>query len=147
MRTFPIIFALLFAAPSMVLAGLKLPSKIYEEADLEKAKTEAATKGKPLSILYTNKDSTCPLCNNASAVMIKELGSKTIMVYVRDINGLPENVKAALREGKYIPKIAVFDEKMEKALGTVTYESVKADSRKAFREVDRAIKDYKKPTD
>jgi hypothetical protein len=144
MKSRHLLFALLIAAPSVALAGLKLPSKIYQEADLEKAKAEAVTKNKPLSILYTDKDSTCPLCNSASNTMIKELGNKTIMVYVRDINGLPESVKNALREGKYIPKIAVFDDKMEKALGTVTYESVKEDSRKAFREVDRAIKDYKK---
>ena len=144
MKYYHALFAVLIASPSMALAGLKLPSKVYEEADLEKAKTEAATKGKPLSILYTDKDSSCPLCNNASATMIKELGNKTIMVYVRTINELPAPAKEALREGKFIPKIAVFDDKLEKALGTVTYESVKADSRKAFREVERAIKDYKK---
>ncbi len=144
MQSTLLLFTILIAAPSVALADLKLPSKIYQEADLEKAKVEAAAKSKPLSILYTDKDSTCPLCNNASATMIKELGSKTIMVYVRSTNALPDNVKTAFREGKYIPKIAVFDDKLEKSLGTVTYESVKDDSRKAFREVDRAINDYKK---
>ena len=138
------LFALLIATPSMALAGLKLPSRIYVEADLEKAKTEAASKGKPLAILYTDKDSTCPLCNNASATMIKELGSKTIMVYAPDINSLPKPVKEALSAGKYIPKIAVFDDKLENTLGTVTYEAVKENARTAFRSVDKAIREYKK---
>jgi hypothetical protein len=139
-----LLVAAFIATPAIALAGLKLPSKVYEGADMEKAKTEAASKGKPLSILYTDKDSTCPLCNNAAATMIKELGSKTVMVYVSEINELPANVRTSLTAGKYIPKIAVFDDKLETALGTVTYESVKEDSRKAFREVERAIKDYKK---
>lgn len=136
--------AVLMTAPSLTFAGLELPSKVYSQADLEKAKTEAATKGKPLSILYTDKDSTCPLCNGAASTMIKELGNKTIMVYVKNTSNLPANVQAALRPGKYIPKIAVFDDSLETALGAVTYESVKEDSRKAFRDVERAIKDYKK---
>lgn len=139
-----LLLAAFMATPALALAGLKLPSKVYEVADMEKAKAEAASKGKPLSILYTDKDSTCPLCNAAAGTMIKELGMKTVIVYARDINGLPDNVRSAMNIGKYIPRIGVFDDKMEKALGTVTYESVKEDPRKAFREVDRAIKDYKK---
>ncbi len=136
--------ALLIAVPATSLAGLNLPSKVFEESELDKAKTEAAAKGKPLAILYTDKDSTCPLCNAAAGAMIKELGNKTIMVYVRSTNEMPANVQKALTPGKYIPKIAVFDDKLEKSLGMVTYESVKDDSRKAFREVERAIKDYRK---
>lgn len=135
--------AVLIAAPSLAFSGIDLPSKVYTQADLEKAKAEAVTKGKPLSILYTDKDSTCPLCNNAANTMIKELGSKTIMVYVRSTGELPATVKDALRPGKFIPKIAVFDPTLTNTLGTVTYESVKDDARKAFREVERAIRDYK----
>lgn len=132
------------AVPSLGLAGLDLPSKVYSVADLEKAKAEASAKGKPLSILYTDKDSTCPLCNSAASTMIKELGSKSVMVYARTTGELPGNVKDALRPGKYIPKIAVFDPSLETTLGAVTYELVKEDSRKAFREVERAIRDYSK---
>ena len=136
--------AVFIAVPSLGLAGLDLPSKVYAVADLEKAKAEASAKGKPLSILYTDKDSTCPLCNSAASTMIKELGSKTVMVYARSTVDLPGNVKDALRPGKFVPKIAVFDSSLETTLGTVTYEAVKEDSRKAFREVERAIRDYGK---
>lgn len=144
MKIRSLLSALLVVAPALAVAGLNLPSKVFEESELEKAKIEAATKGKPLAILYTDKDSTCPLCNAAAGTMIKELGQKTVMVYVRKLNELPSGVIKTLTPGKYIPKIAVFDDKLEKSLGMVTYESVREDSRKAFRDVERAIKAYKK---
>lgn len=144
MKTYLILAVLFCASQSLVLAELKLPSKIFEVTEIEQAKTEAEAKGKPISILYTDKDSTCPLCNNAASVMIKELGSKTVMVYARSRKDLPQQVGDALRPGSYIPKIAVFDATLQNSLGMVTYEAVKDDARKAFRDVERAIRDYKK---
>ena len=138
-----ILFALL-ALPAVALAGFKVPSKVYELSDLEKAKAEAAAKGKPISVLYSDKDSTCGLCSAASETMIKELGTKTVMVYTSSINSLPQPVIKALSPGKYIPKIAVFDAKLESSLGLVTYEAVSDDPRKAFRDVEKAIREYKK---
>ncbi|MDZ4403799.1 hypothetical protein [Prosthecobacter sp.] len=135
---------LVLSIPAVALAGFKLPSKIFEVGDLEKAQVEAAAKGKPIAFLFSNKDSTCPLCSDASSTMIRELGSKTVMVYVRNVTGLPQSVIKALTPGQYIPKIAVLDDRLETTLGTVTYEAVKSDSRAAFREVEKAIRDYKK---
>jgi hypothetical protein len=133
-----------FLLPSFALADFKLPAKVFSLEELDKAKAEAASKKKPIAILLSDKDSTCPLCSNASQTMIKELGQKTVMVYVRDYKGLPPAAVEALTPGKYIPKVAVLDEKLEASLGMVTYESVKEDSRTAFRDVEKAIREYKK---
>jgi hypothetical protein len=135
---------LVLSIPMVALAGFKLPSKVFEVEELEKAQVEAAAKGKPIAFLFSNKDTTCPLCSDASATMIRELGSKTVMVYVRNVSGLPESVVKALTPGQYIPKIAVLDDKLESSLGTVTYEAVKSDSRAAFRDIEKAIREYKK---
>lgn len=135
---------LLIALPTLALAGFKLPGKVFEIAELEKAKTEAVQKGKPISILYSDKDSTCPLCSDASETIIRELGSKTVMVYVRDLGKLPQPAQEALRAGKFIPKVAVLNASLDQSLGSVTYEAIKADPRKAFREVETAIRGYKK---
>ena len=128
----------------LALAGFKVPAKVFDVAEVEKAKAEAQKSGKPIAILYSNKDSTCPLCCNASETMIRELGNKTVMVYARHISSLPQSAQNALREGQYIPKVAVLNGTLEQSLGTVTYESIKADPRKAFREVEKAIREYKK---
>lgn len=142
MRTFALLVLMLITLPAS--AGIKLPSKVFEVKELEKAKAEAVAKGKPISVLYTDKDSTCPLCNTAAEKMIKELGSKTVMVYVRSLGDLPRNASSAFNEGRFIPKVAVFDSSMERSLGLVTYEAVKEDDRDAFRNVERAIRDYSK---
>ena len=139
-----ILIPILIALPTLALAGFKLPGKVFELADLEKAKTEAVQKGKPISILYSDKDSTCSLCSAASETIIRELASKTIMVYVRDIATLPAPAQAALQEGKYIPKVAVLNAALDHSLGLVTYEAIQADPRKAFRAVETAIRGYKK---
>jgi len=142
METLTLLASMLIVLPAF--AGIKLPSKVFEVKDLEKAKAEAVAKGKPISVLYTDKDSTCPLCNNAAEKMIKELGSKTVMGYEPQLGQLPRNVWGAFNEGRFIPKVAVFDSSMERHLGLVTYEAVKEDDRDAFRNVERAIRDYSK---
>ncbi|MEQ1851176.1 MAG: hypothetical protein ABMA01_06240 [Chthoniobacteraceae bacterium] len=135
---------LFLALPAIAFGGFKLPGKVFEIADLEKAKAEAAQKGRPIAILLSNKDSTCPLCSGASETILRELGPKTVMVYVRDTAGLPPAAIEALSPGKYIPKVAVLDATLDQALGTVTYEAIKDDRQKAFREVTKAIRGYKK---
>lgn len=138
------LIAILIALPTLALAGFKIPGKVFEIAELDKAKAEAAQKGKPIAILYSDKDTTCPLCVNASETIIRELGSKTVMVYVRSAGSLPPAAQAALQAGAYIPKVAVLNGALDKSLGVVTYEAIKADPRKAFRDVEKAIREYKK---
>ncbi len=138
------ILAALFVTSTLAFAGFKLPGKIFEIGEIDKAKAEAEAKKKPIAILYSDKDSTCPLCSSASEEIIRELGQKTVMIYIREQSGLPAPAIEALRAGRFIPKVAVMDAKLESALGTVTYESIKADPRKAFREVEKAIRAYGK---
>ena len=138
------LLATLITLPTLALAGFKVPGKVFEIAELEKAKAEAAGKGKPIAILYSDKDSTCPLCSGASETILRELGGKTVMVYVRSAAELPPAAQEALRPGAYIPKVAVLNAALDRSLGLVTYEAIKADPRKAFREVEKAIREYKK---
>lgn len=135
---------IVLALPTLGFASFRLPSKVYEVADLEKAKAEADKSKKPIAILLSDKDTTCGLCSAASEQIIKELGGKTVMVYARTSADLPDAAKSALSGGKYIPKVAVLDATLSTSLGSVTYEAIKADPRKAFRAVEKAISEYKK---
>jgi hypothetical protein len=135
---------LFLALPAIAFGGFKLPGKVFEVADIEKAKAEAAQKGKPIAILYSDKNTTCPLCSNASETILRELGPKAVIVYADGTSSLPSTVQEALRPGKYIPKVAVLDASLERALGTVTYEAIKANRQTAFRDVSKAIREYKK---
>lgn len=128
-----------------VWGGIRLPGHTFEASELDKAKTEAQTKNRPIAFLYTDKDSTCPLCDGVGETMIDELGRSVVLVYMRKTADVPENVAAALSaRGKYIPKLVVFDQYLGKSLGLVTYEEVKAKGSGAFKELDKAIREAKK---
>lgn len=144
MKTWKLITLLFVTSASLVHADFKLPGKIYKESELAQAREAATKEGKPLSILYSDTETTCPLCSNASLTIIRELSSKTVMVYLSDINKVPTVIQTALKPGEYIPKVAVFDAGLTQSLGMVTYEAIKEDSRKAFRDVERAVREYKK---
>jgi len=127
--------------------GLKLPSNSFEISEIDAAKEKANAKGYPIAFLYTNKESTCPLCNGASELIIKELKSSTILVYVRNKNDMPKNVAKTLsKRGKFIPKVAVYDSAIEEELGLVIYEEIKKDGGDAFDGLKKIIRAYKKRT-
>lgn len=125
--------------------GLKIPSNVFTINELEAAKAKAEEKGMPVAFLYTNAESDCPLCNDASKVIIKELKSSTVLVYVRSKSEMPKNVsKLVGSRGKYIPKVAVYDSAIETELGLVVYGEIKAKGKKAFKEMKADIRAYRK---
>ena len=138
------ILGVLLASSTLAFGGFKVAAKVFEIGQIDNAKAEAEAKKKPIAILDSDKDSTCPLCSGASEAILRELGSKTVMIYVRDKSALPASAVSALSVGRYIPKVAVLDGKLESVLGTVTYESIKEDPRKAFHELEKAIRGYGK---
>jgi hypothetical protein len=136
----PTIFLLTLCLVSQ--AGLRLGSGVYEISELTEAQAEASKEGKPVTFLLTKKDSTCPLCNNAGKEILDQLDRDTVVVYLEDARKAPKKVGAALKSGgKYIPKAAVFTPDLAKSLGLVTYESIDKEGRKAFDDVEDAIKE------
>jgi len=128
-------------------SGFKLPSNSFEISEIDAAKTKAEEKGYPIAFLYTDKESTCPLCNGASALIIKELKSSTILIYVNNKKDMPKNVSKTLsKRGKYIPKVAIYNSSIKEELGLVTYEEIKKDGDDAFKEIKKIIRAYKKRT-
>ncbi len=129
-----------------VLAADEFPRGSFEFADLEKAKTVAATGKKDIAFVYTDKTTTCGLCHNAVAAYIGAVKSKTVIVYVNSNakpslwSQLPELVSKALIPGKCIPKIVVTDASITKVSGSLNYEEYKADDRKAIRGLKKALK-------
>lgn len=129
-------------------AGFKLPPSAYTSLEITEAETKAKTSGKPITFLISNKDSTCPLCDAASETIIKELKTKTVLVYARQQEDIPEKARTLLKgedTGRFIPYAVVMDSGYEKVLGVVQYETIKKDGQKAFRDVESAIRDMKKP--
>ena len=127
-----------------VFAEFKLPKKSFTIEQIEAAKEKAKETGKPISFLLSDKNSKCPLCSDASRLIIKSLQRHTIIVYFKDYSdSVPENVKSALQSSKdrYIPKVVVYDSELKEQLGMVTYTEIKNKNKKAFRKLLKKIKE------
>lgn len=124
--------------------SLRLPANSYEISELKEAQQKSVETKKPIAFLYTDKDSTCGLCQNASEIIVKELRSRTILVYALSNKDLPQKVSKSLsRKGKYIPKVVVFDSEINEEIGLVIYEEIKKEDKKALKELKKAIHEYR----
>jgi|GEM_PF-1671200 len=129
-------------------AGFKLPTSAFKSSEIAEAEAKAKSTSKPITFLISDIDSTCPLCDSASETILKELKVKTVVVYARKRDDIPEKARALLAgkdTGRFIPYAVVMDSGYEKVLGIVQYETIKKEGPKAFREVEAAIRDMKKP--
>jgi len=125
--------------------SIKFPRNSYTIAELEAAKAEAKEKGKPIAFVYTDKASDCGLCTGASEMIIKELKSSTVLVYIGDINKAPDSIGDYIYAGgNYMPIVGVYDSNAEKALGIVNYMQIQNNGKKAFKEIKKIIRNYKK---
>ncbi|RYD43720.1 MAG: hypothetical protein EOP85_09910 [Verrucomicrobiaceae bacterium] len=142
---------LLPLAVSLVLAAAasaetSFPRGSFGFAEIEKAKAAATAQNKDLAFIYTDKNTTCGLCQGAAAAFIDAVKSKTVIVHIdsKDTKNLwsklPEAVRQGLTDGKFIPKIAVTDAAASKLTTSLTYEAYKEDDRKSIRGLKKALK-------
>ena len=127
-------------------ADTKFPrTTTFSPADLEKAKVAATAAKKSIAFIYTDKDSSCPLCQGAAAAFIDAVKAKSIIVFVNSeektaaMQLLPAAVQEAFRPGQYIPKVVVTDATSEKVVTSLNYENFKADERKSIRDFKKAL--------
>jgi len=113
-----------------VKAEFKMPKSVYRMSQIEEAKAEAVSKGKPVSFIYTHEKTTCGLCEASSLNAANELKRKTVVVYAdadTESDQLPDAVQAALRTpeaGRFVPKIVIVDSEMTNVLAVVPYARV-----------------------
>lgn len=135
-------FILLLA--STALADFDLPKNVYRMDQLEAAKAEAVSKNKAITFVYTQKETTCPLCVNSSLGVMKGLASKSIVFYAdtkTDWEKFPTLVQEALRKpemGKYIPKTVIVNAGITNVIAIVPY-ALGVEQKKLLKEANRAI--------
>lgn len=138
---------------TLAFAGLahadsKLPRGTFGFKDLEKAKVEAAAKSKPIAFVFSDKDTTCPICQDATSELIDMVKSKAVVVFVNapDTNAgsteIPEAARKGLMQGTVMPKIALTDSGVTKLIASTNYETYSKDE-KAMREFKKALKPAK----
>ena len=129
---------------SLVLVGFKIPKNVYRMDQLGAAKSEAQSKNKAITFIYTDEETTCPLCADASLGVMNGLASKTVVVYAytkTDAGKLPDLVVEAFRRpemGRYIPFTVVVDAAMTNVIAIVPY-ARGSEQKKLLKAVNKAI--------
>lgn len=92
-------------------AEVKLPKGTFTADRLEEALKAAKDQKKPVAYFYTNTATTCPLAAGASEGFLEAVGRRCVLVYLpvkggKD-SGVSDDVKTALKKGKFYPKLVL----------------------------------------
>jgi len=129
----------LVVAASIAHAGFRVPPGVYRIGSLKDAKTRAKKTKRPITFVYTDVETTCPLCVDASLDAMKSLKLRTVVVYAHasnDRDSLPGIVQDALKSsesGRYIPKTVIVDADIKRVIAVIPYAREKRDRSKLFR--------------
>lgn len=141
MKTLASFVILLALLAQNLPAEIRFPDDTFQAADLPAAQAKAAEDGKPLAFVYTDKDTTCGLCQRATTSITDAFRRSAVLVYVRSRGDVPPAVGDVLESrGKYIPKVALFTADLDKSHGLVTYEEIKAEGDRPLRALKRAAR-------
>ncbi len=121
------------------------PRGSFSGADYEAAKAKSLETGKPIAVVVTDTKSSCPKCQMGNAEVFKQMRSDYVLVMKDAANNdtLPENIAQRTYEvykskGNIIPIVTVLSPD-DQVVGGLCYKQIAADSRKAFRELDKEV--------
>jgi hypothetical protein len=126
MKILSIAFFSILLTASIAMAGFTVKSGVYRMDQLDDAKAEALSSGKPVAFLYSDENTTCPLCAGASKNAMEALSDRCVIVYSEkaDWAKMPKPVRTAIHApeaGKYIPKIVVMRPNFKEVIVIVPY--------------------------
>lgn len=139
------VFIILFITVNPAVAEFKIPRSVYNISSLDKALVDAVNQNKPLTFLYSNKDTTCPLCTSASYDILYSLDKQSVIVYIHsnDWQQIPPLVQSAINSpsaGKYIPIAIITNAQIDKIIYIIPYRQ--QNRIVLIQEAKSAIQDY-----
>ena len=135
---------------SIAFGGLKIPRNVYRMDQLDAAVTEAKSKNKPLTFVYTEENTNWGLCTSASLDAIQKLKQESILIYAaagKEWKTLPRLVQEAVHSpeaGKFIPITVVVDADLKKIIAIVPYNGDAAKRNKLLRDAEKKISEESK---
>jgi len=122
------------------------PRGSFSGSDFEAAKAKAKETGKPIAVVVTNTESSCPKCQAGNVEVFKQMRSDYVLVVNDEAkkDKLPANIEQRTYEiykskGNVIPIVAVLSPADDKVLGGLCYKQISADSRKAFKNLEAEV--------
>lgn len=107
-----------------VEAAFSLPPYVYKADRLAEAQEAAGKLNKPIIFLYSDKQTTCPLCTDASNDVLYKFKDMGIIVYCEEKKSLPSLVQDAMNSpeaGKYIPITVITNPSVQKVIYILPY--------------------------
>ncbi|MCD4820400.1 MAG: hypothetical protein K8S23_17105 [Candidatus Cloacimonetes bacterium] len=111
---------------SFAQASFIIPNHVYEVSQLKAAQQKAKSNRKPITFIYSDKNTDCGLATEASKDVFQGLKKYSIIVYVElnDWKNLPAIVRYGINStesGKYIPKTIIVDSDFKKIICILPY--------------------------
>jgi hypothetical protein len=139
--TLLVMFGLISAA-----SGARAPSGTFTAGEYEEAKKKAVETDKPIAIVITELESSCPKCQAGNEAVFRQMKADYVLV-VDDPKAdgkLPEKVKQNTypiykTKGNVIPIVAVLSPKTDQLLGGLCYKQISGDGRNAFKTLKQEI--------
>jgi hypothetical protein len=121
-----ILFLLIFSSSSFVLASFSIPSYVYTVGQLDSARSVAEKTNKPITFVYSDKNTDCSLATAASIDLFQGLKNYSVVVYAerKDWNKLPYAVQSSINlpgSGEYIPTTVVVDSGCNNMICVIPY--------------------------
>jgi hypothetical protein len=121
---------LILTSASFASAKFSIPNHVYSVAQLANALSIAKNSNKPLTFIYSDKNTDCSLATAASQDIFKNMQNQSIIIYAErnDWNSLPDIVKTginAAESGNYIPKTVIVDSTLNRIICIIPYAEAK----------------------
>ncbi len=131
-----------------VNAGPGFGKSVMRMNELEQAQQEARSKGKAMTFLYTEENSTCPLCEKANWEVVNGMKARTVVVYMangKEFTLAPAIVQQGLlsdRAGKYIPQTVVVDPEYKEIIAIIPYDTSAAEMKASVSRAKKSISKF-----
>lgn len=140
------LFLLLLIGLTSTALGASAPRGSFTAGEYEAAKAKAIETGKPIAIVITAVNSSCPKCLSCNEQVFKEMKSDYVLV-IND-QDLKERLPAQVGQstlpiykskGNFMPIVAVLSPTDGKLLGGLSYKQISEDGKKAFKTMEKEI--------
>jgi hypothetical protein len=119
-----------FMISSIVLAAFGIPGHVYTVGQFGNAQQVAINSNKPITFIYSDKNTDCGLATAASQDIFQNLKNHSVIVYAErnDWNNLPAIVRNGMNSpesGQYIPKTVIVSPDLNRVICIIPYAKTK----------------------
>lgn len=141
-----VIFFILVSASLQLHADFKMPRGAFTWSELNEAKVQAAEDGKPIAVLYSDSETSCPKCVATTDLIFQKTRFKYTLVVCDKSKGeqvtgnlMKHEMRNRNKNGNTYPFLTVTDSSTKHYLGGITYSNLSGDGQRAMRNLRKEV--------